>query len=149
MFFSSSAGYYWLEVVDHYATGVNLVVFLFFQLVVLVYFLPIESLVEKVNHFGEKFPNMYLTPLKIVCPAFSLFLAAMAIAKEIKFPAISESIITKIVSYTIFLTPAMLFLVFAIWNPFGDYRKEEPRVRSTEQLLKDSEGEIGDVEDEK
>ncbi|CAI2363782.1 unnamed protein product [Moneuplotes crassus] len=77
--FSSSAGYYWVEYVDQYATGINLVLFLFFQLATLVYILPLSKLAKRVSRFGEKFPKMYYFPLRIICPGFALVLAISAI----------------------------------------------------------------------
>ena len=84
VFFASSAGYYWLEAVDHYATGINLVVFLFVQLIVLVYLLPVSDLEMKVNAYGEHFPKLYDICLRYVCPAFALFLSLTAIINEFK-----------------------------------------------------------------
>jgi len=49
IFFASSAGYYWVETVDHYATGINLVIFLFLQLSSVVYLLPISHLLKKLK----------------------------------------------------------------------------------------------------
>lgn len=117
--FSSSAGYYWLETVDHYATSINLVVFLFFQLIVMVYMLPISDLAKKVGQFGEEFPQMYLIPLKIVCPFFALFLAVMAVTNEYWNPKVGEELSEKIVSYSIMAAPLVSMIIISIWNPFG------------------------------
>lgn len=108
VFFASSAGYYWLETVDHYATGVNLVVFLFLQLIVMVYFLPLSELERKVNKFGEKFPKLYDIPLRFICPGFALFLAVMAVSNELKYPSTTENFFDKALSYTIMATPSVL-----------------------------------------
>lgn len=95
--FSSSAGYYWVEYVDQYATGINLVLFLFFQLAVLVYALPLSNLVKRVSRFGEDFPQVYYLPLKIICPGFALALAISAIWHEIKEPIHSEIFVDTVV----------------------------------------------------
>lgn len=120
VFFASSAGYYWLETVDHYATGVNLVVFLFIQLIVWVYMLPISDLAEKVYKHGERFPTLYMISFKYISPAFALFLAFTAIGNEFVFEPISEGIPSRVISYVIMITPMALFIGVAIWNPFSN-----------------------------
>jgi len=89
------------------------------QLVVFVYFLPISDLADKIREFGEEFPKIYLVLLKVICPIFSLFLAATAIYNEICDRELPKALEDKIFSYAIFLTPLGLFLFFFIWNPFG------------------------------
>ena len=117
--FASSAGYYWLETVDHYATGINLVAFLFVQLIVLVYMLPISDLEKKVNSYGEKFPKWYDICLRYVCPVFALFLTFTAIANEFKRDHHYNNIFEIILSWIIFLTPTAFFVIFFFWNPFS------------------------------
>lgn len=60
VFFSSTAGYYWVETMDHYAAGFNLMLFMFMQIIVWVYMLPISKLVEKVKAHGEIMPEFYV-----------------------------------------------------------------------------------------
>ena len=93
IFFASGAGYYWIEMVDYYSAGINLVAYLFLQLIAFVYLLPLSDLEKKVNEYGEKFPKFYhynillnnifcMYCLKYVCPAFALFLTATAVYDE-------------------------------------------------------------------
>lgn len=145
--FASSAGYYWLETVDHYATSVNLVVFLFFQLIVMVYMLPISELVKKVYKFGEEFPRLYLLPLKLVCPAFALFLAVMAVWNELKHPLMKEQLAERIISFTIFFTPIILTILIAIWNPFGKEAAANRERQRTQKLLNESNAEFDEYDD--
>ena len=83
-FFASSAGYVWLETVDHYASGFNLIIFFLVQMVVLVYMLPLSDLETKINDYGERFPKLYDFCLKYVCPAFALFLSLTGVISELK-----------------------------------------------------------------
>jgi hypothetical protein len=117
--YSSSAGYYWLETVDHYALSINLVVFLFIQLIVMVYMLPISQLVDKIQKFGEDFPKMYLFLLKYVCPVLALLLTCVSILGEINSPLPTKSIYGKLVGYLVLITPIIVLIVVAVWNPFG------------------------------
>ena len=140
--FASSAGYYWVEYVDQYATGINLVVFLFFQLYALVYMLPISNLVEKVGKFGEKFPKMYLFPLKIICPVFSLLLAFLAVWSEIQDPIHSSIISDTLMCYVIFATPLTIFMIFFLWNPFKRYDLENKADFRSSNLISEEESEL-------
>ena len=124
VFFASGAGYYWLEAVDHYATGINLVVFLFVQLIALVYLLPVSDLEKKVNAYGEHFPKLYHICLKFVCPAFALFLSLTAIINEFKREHNYNNIFELLICWLIFLTPITLFLIFFFYNPFSETSKE-------------------------
>ena len=130
LFFSSTAGYYWLEVVDHNATAVNLPIFLFFQIIFFAYLLPLDALVDKVKEAKEEFPKLYRIALKTVCPIFSLLLLAMIVYQEIdKLTDTSKPLSEKIVGYTIFATPCSLFFIIAIWNPLGS--TEDTIIRSS------------------
>jgi len=117
--FASSSGYFWLEMVDHYASGVNLIIFLFLQLIVFVYLLPLEDLKDRVNLYGEKFPDLYEIPLKIICPIFALLLAAITIMNEIKSPTTTGSAVGDFLGYSIMATPTIMLLIFL----FIDCRK--------------------------
>lgn len=144
--FASSAGYYWVETVDHYATSINLVVFMFFQLIVTVYLLPLADLEKRVNHFGEQFPSIYHFPLKYICPGFSLFLAGMAVLNEIRNPKMSDVFSDKVMSYVIFATPMTLFIFFALWNPFKKEALLDKTEKRSQNLLNDSDGEYDDYD---
>ena len=141
LLFASSTGYYWLEIVDHYATSVNLVVSLFFQLVVIIYLLPITELAQKVSYFGETFPKVYLFPLRYLCPVFSLVLAGVAILNEFRNPKMSEYFLDQLVSICIFITPTVVMLAVAFWNPFGvdEEKEKEERELRLRDMFSDSE----------
>ncbi len=106
-FFASSAGYYWIQYMDHYATSVNLVIFLFVQFLVLVYMLPLSDLVERVQDFGESFPKIYVLFLKYICPPFALFLASMAVYGDITNKNKPQGFFEQIICYSIMFTPTL------------------------------------------
>ncbi|CAI2364277.1 unnamed protein product [Moneuplotes crassus] len=137
-FFASSAGYYWLKYVDHYSTSINLVIFSFIQIVLFVYLLPIEDLVERVKKFGETTPKLYIFCLKCICPAFSLFLSAMAVYGDITNKNKPKMLIDQLVCYTIFLIPAFSFLVIYLWNPFEKYDSESMAADKSASLFDNS-----------
>ncbi|CAI2364268.1 unnamed protein product [Moneuplotes crassus] len=138
-FFASSAGYYWLKYVDHYATSINLVVFSFVQIVLFVYFLPIEDLIEKIKKFGEATPKLYIFCLKYICPIFSLFLSAMAVYGDITRKNKPKETIDVIVCNIIFAIPLLSFLIVFVWNPFGRYDLENKAEYRSASLLDDGE----------
>lgn len=117
---------------DHYATGINLVIYLFMQIIIFVYMLPLSALEEKVNRFGEKFPKMYDIPLKFICPLFTLFLAAIAIINELKYPPLSDSFFVKFISYLVMASPTIMLIIFAVWNPFAKKQKKPKDNMDTE-----------------
>ena len=106
--------------------------------------LPISELASKVKEFGEEFPNIYLFSLKVICPFFSLFLAATAVYNEIYKKDHSKSIADNLLSYAIFLTPTGLFTLFYFWNPYPRYEKELKAEERVENLIGDDESEKED-----
>ncbi|CAI2364254.1 unnamed protein product [Moneuplotes crassus] len=139
VFFSSSAGYYWLEYVDHYSTSVNMVVFSFIQVILFVYFLPIKDLIEKIKKFGETTPKLYIFCLKYICPIFSLFLSAMAVYGDITRKNKPKETIDVIVCNIIFAIPLLSFLIVFVWNPFGRYDLENKAEYRSANLLDNGE----------
>lgn len=126
--------------VDHYASGINLIVFLFIQLIVFVYLLPLSDLEKRINQYGETFPNVYKYSLKILCPIFALFLTGVAIVNEYKYPRTTDSAIANYVGYLIMAAPTLLTVGFYIWNPFGkDSKKSAKGLLDSESLLRDAE----------
>jgi SNF family Na+-dependent transporter len=86
IFFASDAGYYWLELFDHYTIGLNLLIFLYIQMLVIRHYLPLENLVLRVSKFGETFPPFYLTMIKYVNPVVIPILILFGILNEFLHP---------------------------------------------------------------
>lgn len=84
--FATDAGYYWLEIFDHYTIGMNLTVFFLIQIVIFCYYLPIEDLEERVDEYGETFPALYTVILKYLCPVVAAVLVLFAIINEFIHP---------------------------------------------------------------
>ena len=122
VFFASSAGYCWLETFDHYASGINLIIFLFIQIIVFVYILPLSDMEEKINKYGEKFPKLYDFSLKYICPILALFLAGTTIVNEFMVEHKYNNIFEFILKWTIFFTPSVIFVLFFFYDP---YKKTE------------------------
>ena len=116
--FASSAGYWWLEIVDHYASGVNLIIFLFIQIIVFVYILPLSDMEKKINNYGEKFPKLYDFSLKYICPTAALLLSLTILVNEFLTNQSYQSIIEFILCWSIFLTPSILFVLFLFYDPY-------------------------------
>ena len=137
--FASSAGYYWVEIVDHNSTAVNLPIFLFFQIIFYAYLLPLENLAVKVEAHGEKFPRIYSIFLKVVCPIFSLFLIVMIVYNEIaKLGEVSKPLSEKLLGYAILATPYSLFFIIALWNPVRSIQNDQAELENREELLNQS-----------
>ena len=82
--FANSAGYYWLETVDHYAADINLIAFSFVQLIVLIYMLLISDFEEKVNSYGEKYLKLNDICLRYGYTVFKMFLTLTTITIDSK-----------------------------------------------------------------
>ncbi|CAI2364123.1 unnamed protein product [Moneuplotes crassus] len=138
-FFASSAGYYWLKYVDRYSATINLVVFSFVQIVLFVYFLPLEDLLKRIKKFGETTPKLYVICLKYICPVFALFLSTMAVYGDITRKDKPKETIDVIVCNIIFAIPLLSFLIVFVWNPFGRYDLENKAEYRSASLLDDGE----------
>lgn len=57
--FGSNAGYYWVDFIDHYVVGVNLVICILFQVLILGHYLPLENMSDRVEAHNETMPSYY------------------------------------------------------------------------------------------
>jgi hypothetical protein len=116
-YFASDAGYYWVEMFDHFSTGINLPVFLVFQLLVWAYALPIDDMAEKVADHGEHFPRLYKFLITYICPVGAILLVIFGILKEIRHPEFPEHPTGKLISLIILFLPISFTVVLYILNP--------------------------------
>lgn len=56
---ASNAGYHWVDFLDHYVVGINLVISLTLQLIIFGHYLPLEDMEQRVELMGENFPRVY------------------------------------------------------------------------------------------
>lgn len=57
--FATDAGYYWLDIFDHYTVGINLTIFFLIQIIIFVYYLPLEDLETNLEDYGDSIPEIY------------------------------------------------------------------------------------------
>ncbi|CAI2365592.1 unnamed protein product [Moneuplotes crassus] len=83
---ASDAGFYWLTLFDHFSAGLNLLVLILIQTIILGWYLGLDYLEEKVHEKGETIPKIYKISIKYISPVFLCFLILFGIVDEIKNP---------------------------------------------------------------
>lgn len=68
--FCTDAGYHWVKLFDHYTIGMNRTILTLTETVIIVHFLPLDELEERVEDVNEYFPKFYKFMIKFICPLF-------------------------------------------------------------------------------
>ena len=118
--FASDAGFYWFKLFDHFNAGLNLIVVLFWQTIILGWYLDLSELEEYVYLNRETIPKVYKISIKYVSPIFLGLLILIGIIDEfirppaIPFWALSIGAITG-------LLPLIFIIVFYLMK----YREKD------------------------
>jgi NSS family neurotransmitter:Na+ symporter len=87
IFFTSGAGLYWLDIVDHWMNQYGLVVVSFIECVFLGWFFNIKWLSNEIDKYGEvKTRGWWIIMVKYVTPAILGFILITYLIQEIKTP---------------------------------------------------------------
>lgn len=104
---ATSAGYYWVDLLDHYVVGLNLIVVLLLQTLILGHVLSFENIEARLAIHGEDCPHMYKILYKYITPVVLLLLVIMGLIDEIKNP-IDLPFLGKVLAFTVFFIPTSL-----------------------------------------
>jgi NSS family neurotransmitter:Na+ symporter len=86
--FTTQAGIYWLDIVDHFLTQYGLVLVAILECVVVGWFFKAYNLRKHINHYSQWSIKKWWwdAAIKIITPSILLFLFATSLATEIKQP---------------------------------------------------------------
>lgn len=84
MLFTTSGGLYIFELFDHYAIGINLIFFLFFQTIAIGWIYGFKKLEDlALEQTNERFPKIYSVFIKYIIPVLLFGLCMISLVQEI------------------------------------------------------------------